>query len=352
MVIVLSIVDFFSHIGFGINTDLLRLSIIPIFAYAAYLDIKSRRIPSEIWHPVMALGLLLLMWDMMALVFEPQTIQSQFLLSLSISVIFTPVIVIYFWEGGVIGSADMKGILALALFFPQIPAYTAGGLSLPIYNGVSGIFAIGVFFNAIIITAMFHIHLIARNIVEREFNSAMYTSSKTDVELIPDSMGEIRLQGIDGGREYIEIDTVRKYLRWRNESIDSLCENALEIKHNPPQKTDSSVNGVVSHSTPRPHRIQRKSNDTDNEEITDGGAILDPREDDTEWAAEAFIKNTNTQTDPITLRQALDTITTESTVWVSPSIPFFVPLTFGLVLFITVGSLYTVGIELLTQSLV
>jgi archaeal preflagellin peptidase FlaK len=46
--------------------DLLRLLSLPIFAWVAYRDVRTRRVPSRTWLPIGALAIVLLAWDALA----------------------------------------------------------------------------------------------------------------------------------------------------------------------------------------------------------------------------------------------------------------------------------------------
>jgi preflagellin peptidase FlaK len=62
------------------------------------------------------------------------------------------------------------------------------------------------------------------------------------------------------------------------------------------------------------------------------------------WAAEAFLSEIDGSaygTDPETLRAGLDTVADAERVWVSPGLPFVVPLFLGLLLAVTVGDALT-----------
>lgn len=45
----------------GSIPDLLRLVAVPVFGWAAYRDVKTRRVPNRTWTPLAALAVLLLL---------------------------------------------------------------------------------------------------------------------------------------------------------------------------------------------------------------------------------------------------------------------------------------------------
>ena len=58
-----------SSLLFGVATgpDLLRLLAVPVFAWAAYRDLRTRRVPNWTWYPLVVVGLVALLWDVLAL---------------------------------------------------------------------------------------------------------------------------------------------------------------------------------------------------------------------------------------------------------------------------------------------
>jgi preflagellin peptidase FlaK len=60
-----------------------------------------------------------------------------------------------------------------------------------------------------------------------------------------------------------------------------------------------------------------------------------------DWGAEAFLEDVGSAygTSPEELREGLELLTTRDRVWVSPGIPFLVPILLGLVVALTYGDL-------------
>ena len=52
----------------GSIPDLLRLLAVPVFGWAAYRDIETRRVPNRTWAPLVVLAVLVLFWDTFAVV--------------------------------------------------------------------------------------------------------------------------------------------------------------------------------------------------------------------------------------------------------------------------------------------
>lgn len=71
--------------------------------------------------------------------------------------------------------------------------------------------------------------------------------------------------------------------------------------------------------------------------MADGGVVED------DWDAEAFLADVGSAygTTPEGLREGLDVLTTRETVWMSPGIPFLVPILVGLLVALVYGDLLT-----------
>ena len=77
---------------------------------------------------------------------------------------------------------------------------------------------------------------------------------------------------------------------------------------------------------------------------------LDPDPDD-EWGAQAFLDDIEGDaygTTPEKLRDGLEVLVAEDVVWVSPGLPFIVPMFLGLVVSLVYGDLLVSAVSLLT----
>jgi len=52
---------------FATLPDALRLFVVPVFAWAALQDVRTRRLPNRLWPPLYAFGALLLIWELAAM---------------------------------------------------------------------------------------------------------------------------------------------------------------------------------------------------------------------------------------------------------------------------------------------
>jgi len=115
---------------FATLPDLLRLLAVPVFAWAALRDVRTRRLPNRIWPPLYAFGAVLLVWEGAALWPLAGFEGMRFAVRAAISVLFVAPLGYAFWYLGAFGGADAKALIALALLFPTFPEYARVGIPL------------------------------------------------------------------------------------------------------------------------------------------------------------------------------------------------------------------------------
>jgi preflagellin peptidase FlaK len=171
-------------------------------------------------------------------------------------------------------------------------------------------------------------------------------------DAVPDEHGRL-LETPDGvTRNGVDLDAVRMYLRWRGLTLSELRERAdhfrnpatLPAKPNPPG--DGSV-GVEEARADGGAVDGEVSKTIDAEEAPDETIPAEELPDDP-WGAEAFLEDVDHGaygTTPEGLRDGLEVLTTEERVWLSPGIPFIVPLFFGTLVALTYGDLLFAALE-------
>ena len=316
--------------------DLLRLVALPVFAWIAVRDIKTRRISSDVWVPLALLGAALLVWDgWLAWNAGGTTWTQEFLLPAAISVGFVvPIAYLFWWVGG-FGGADAKALMVLAVFFPTVPRYVVGDWTLPLASPPIGAFSFTILTNAVLVGVLIPVALALRNAAAGRFGTVMFIGWPVAVERIPETHGRL-LETEDGvSRGGLDLDALRMYLRWRGLSLADVRENPDHLRNpatlpddpNPP--TDGAVTAEVR---------------------GDGGAATraieadpDPNADyDDPWGADAFLEDIDHSAYGTTaeeLREGLEVLSTTDRVWISPGTPFLVPVFVGLVLAFTYGDL-------------
>ena len=337
--------------------DLLRLLTLPAFAWVAYRDVRTRRVPNRTWYPLAALALLLLAWELgPVLLSGPETLaERRLLLGTALSVGIVVPLSYGFWLVGGFGGADAKAFFVVALLFPTYPHYALWELGvawlpsqLPVVRTTLGVFSLTILSNTVLAGAVYPFALAARNAVAGRLSPAMFvarpvaaadTVRKYGTVLHFDDRRLRDVRSLSGLRAYVsyrglDLDALRMYLQYRGLTIE-------ELRAAPDRYRD-------------PGSLPEEPNDPGGGVVTDGGnpdatPPPDPavpasdaagEEPDDPWGAERFLKDIEGSaygTTPADLREGLDALATEESVWVSPGIPFLVPLLAGLVVSLTVG---------------
>ncbi|MFC6837194.1 A24 family peptidase [Halomarina ordinaria] len=315
---------------FGGVPDLLRLLAVPVFAWAAYRDLRTRRVSNATWLPLVAVGALALALDALALLDAPGLARRVFVVRLAVSLGLVAPLGYLFWRLGGFGGADAKALMTLALLFPSAPAYALGDLVFPLAPGALGVLSLSVLTNAVLVGLAYPLALAGRNLLDGHRSRWLFVGRPVPSERADREYG--RLLGSPGDdRGGLDLDALRMYLRWRGTSLSTLRADATTYRDpatlpaTPNTPGDGSLASFDAPSTPLPARA-------------DGGT---GRTDDP-WGAAAFlasIEGTAYGTTPDRLRAGLDALCEEDSVWVSPGLPFVVPLFVGLVVALVVGDL-------------
>lgn len=330
----------------SISPDSVRLLIVLAFLYGAILDYRVRRVYNEFWIPLIGLCFIVLGWDIALLMVESTEMQAEYLFSLALSVVIVPSIAFTLWQRGVFGGADLKALAFLAVFFPQQPELVVSGTTYPLVDGVTPIFTMTVLANALIIAFLYRIVLVGRNVAKADFSRLMTRATRYDTGTLHEKHGDL-LEGTRGRfPKGVDLDAVRMYLRWRGISLRELRSNASFYRSTEPVIENDIEDGAVPSSTKTPLGRSRAEYRPPAVEagpaIVPFGAVSDNPDD--AWGAERFTealaeKETCPSLAASEVRDALEAITRKQKVWVSPAIPFFIPLTAGLVVSLTYGSL-------------
>lgn len=218
--------------------DLLRLLAIPFFAYIAWIDIRTRRVPNRLWFPIGALAIVLLVWDLYRVSTGDLTPtgRQQFYTRTMLSLVFVVSLGYLFWRIGGFGGADAKAFFVLAALFPTYPSYELLGLSLPMVETDIGVFSLTIITNTVLIGVLYPVWLTVRNAAAGERSARMWLAKRVEwddltgqygtlVRTDPESSGlRARLGG--GARiRGVDLDALRMYLRWRGLSIARLRQH-------------------------------------------------------------------------------------------------------------------------------
>jgi preflagellin peptidase FlaK len=338
--------------------DLLRLVAIPFFGWLAYEDIKTRRISNQVWYPLAALAVILLAWDAAvlfggdALVWQRQ----RFLLGVGLSLVFVVPLVYGFWLIGGFGGADAKAFFVIALLFPTVPTYRIWelgftGVVFPYVQSNIPAFSLTILSNAVIAGIVYPLLLALRNALSGYVSPGMFIAKPIEWRRAVEEYGTLlQFSGRSftadlspgGIREYfswrgLDLDALRMYLQWRGTTLDEV-RAAPERYRDPatlPAEPNSPGSGIVTDGGERADATPASGPDSEERD----GADRDGDYDDP-WGAAAFlddIEGSAYGTEPEDLREGLETLTSQDVVWISPGIPFLVPLFFGLVISLIAG---------------
>ncbi|MFW5939325.1 MAG: prepilin peptidase, partial [Halolamina sp.] len=332
--------------------DLARLLAVPLFGWAALRDLRTRRVPNWVWYVLGGLGLALLAADLVrwAPFGDPYTRLQ--LLRVGVSVGLVVPLSYAFWRLGGFGGADAKALMALAVLFPTYPAYylppSLFGVALPrvlpIEPTLVGVFSLTILTDTVLVGALFPLALAARNAIAGRIAPAMFLARVVRVDELPQLHGRLFETPTGLTRSGLDVDALRMYLRWRDLPLATLRANPEHYRDpGTVGATAAPTDGAVDDAAVE-HGVaggERTSSDGGEKELSgdDGGKPTDGEVDDP-WAAERFlaeIEGSAYGTDPATLRAGLETVTEADEVWLSPGLPFIVPMFVGLLVALTYG---------------
>ena len=353
------------------TADLLRLLAVPAFAWAAYRDIRTRRVPNRLWLPLVALGVLALAFDLAGGLPADPFDRQILLLRVGVSVgLVAPLGYIFYRIGG-FGGADAKAVLVLALLFPLYPVYFLPNASLPLNEATLGVFSLTIFSNTVVVGILYPVALSVRNLLSGRVGLPMVVGTPVAVSSLPTAYGSL-LETSDGyTRSGLDVDALRMYLRWRGLTLSELRADPERYRdpRSLPETFGDPGDGAVADGEPiadggepseRGDPRRASASESDGGERPRGArssvsAIAPSDSEPSErgdltpaitrvdwWGADAFladIDGTAYGTTPTKLREGLEVVAREDEVWITPGIPFIVPMFVGLVVALTYGDL-------------
>jgi len=347
--------------------DLLRLVAVPVFGWAAYRDIRTRRVPNRTWLPLAALGIALVVWDCWRVltgdIAGGDPAREFFFVRVALSLgLVAPIGYLFYWFGG-FGGADAKALIVLAVLFPTFPEYILPTASLPLTRPTIGVFSLTVLTNTVVVGATYPLGVALRNVLRGHAGWAMLIGKPVRASEVTGEYGSLMETPEGFTRRGLDMDALRMYLRWRGCSLADLRAEPATYRDpaSLPADPNSPGDGTIEPENPP---------DPAADPVTDGGADRDdedgPRDDTVEernateteteaeadpWGAEAFIEDIEGDaygTTPEKLRDGLEVLVAEDVVWVSPGLPFIVPMFLGLVMSLVYGDLLVSAVSLLT----
>jgi len=293
--------------------DLLRLVAVPIFGWAAVSDLEDRRVSGKYWPPLIFLGSILIFWEALISLGTPGAFRV-YVIRVSVSLFFLFVLAFIFRQIGEFGMADVWALRVIAILLPIYPYYEIFGMGLPSVQTALGVFSMTVLTNAVLLGLLYPAFLGIQNLTKGEISLVMFVGKRTPVSELPDIHGRLLESPSGFERKHLDLDALRMYLRWRGIDLEDLLTNPdLKDPDTLPDDPNEPTDGVIR---------------------TDGGS--DP------WGAAAFLEDIDGSaygTSPEMLREALDLITSQDEVWVTPGSPFLVFIFLGLIVGLTGGDI-------------
>ncbi|MGB9956946.1 prepilin peptidase [Haloferax prahovense] len=335
---------------FGIGTlpDLLRLVVLPVLAWTAVRDVRTRRVPNVVWYPLAALGVVLLAWELVGHL-PPETVLDRlYLIRVAVSICFVVPLSYLFWRLGGFGGADAKALMVFAVLLPTFPSYAIAGTEFPLAATRLGVFSMTILTNTVIVGLAYPLFLAARNLADGEFEFPIsFVGRRVSVASLSTAHGRLFESPEGITRNGLDLDALRMYLRWRGLTL-------ADLRSDPDALRDpDSIGETFDPTDGAVHRAATDggvSTDLGDDETVDAGgdASGDPAEADADasfddpWGAAQFldsIEGTAYGTSPEKLRGGLELVTTRESVWISPGIPFLVPMFVGLVVAFVYGDI-------------
>lgn len=312
--------------------DLLRLITIPVFAWLAWKDIQTRRVPNWVWTYLAILGGVLLIWEtskQLGTIREPL-----FLLRVGISIAIVSPLGMILYRLGVFGPADAKAVAVIGVLFPTYPIYTFGNTQIPLIQSNIGVLSLTIIANGVIIAGFANIYLGIVNILNGESDiNSIFVSRPVKINTLTNRHGKITETIEQRNRDGLDLDVLRMYLRWRKTPLSELRNNP-SVARNPDSIGDT-------HQPTDGRSGSNIINDDDGIENV-GVESVDRDETDDPWGVKKFFDSIDKSTygnDAENLVEGLELIANrgENTVWVSPGLPFLVPLFLGLIVALLFG---------------
>lgn len=325
-----------------VGPDLLRLLSLPVLAWAAWSDYQVRRVDSRIWPILIAVGGIAAIWQIIHIV----PINSPRDAYIHHRLIAVPVVVAlisaFLLNGNAIGGADAKALFALGLLFPTVHQYTLPvlGLRLPLFQATTGALVVTIVMNGFVFGAYYALRMWVQNFRRGERSQELFLSKPVGVSELADTVGQLIIDHGTDDESVVDADALRMYLRWRDETVDSLGTRGRDLRH--PESITKTYEVETGAIQPNPDRLKflplPKGTTVPKRAVlsSDSGSADDP------WGAERFLEEIDHDAYGITadgLRAALDYLCSHDKVRVQPAYPLIVPLFLGLLTALTVGDM-------------
>lgn len=319
-----------------LSLDLLRVAVaVPTFLYASVLDLRERRVPHRTWVPLAAVGVVALVVDATnAVALRRFAIVAG--LSLGLGLLFG----VGFYRLRAFGGADRVAIVVLALAFPLYPEIAVPGVgTLPVVVPNAPIFVLTVLGDAVLVGLAYPAALLVGNLRRGDRGAPwlMLLARRVPVAELHEHYGKIleagdgdvslRRSGLFRPHDGVtDVDFVRDYVAWSDaDHLAALSRDGADGDGDGDRDGDGAADAREGDADER--------DDETGEEGRGSGVTVEALEafldDHPEWSSD----------DPAGDAEELAALARSDAVWISPGIPFVVPLTAGLLLALTAGDL-------------
>jgi preflagellin peptidase FlaK len=207
---------------------------------------------------------------------------------------------------------------------------------LPLVRPPLGVFSLTILSNTVLVGLAYPLVLAVRNHLRGHRSLVMFVGKSIPVEALATAYGSL-LETPEGfTRTGLDVDALRMYLRWRGLTL-------TELRADPERYRDpASIPPAGERGDPGDGAV------ADGPPIADGGTVADDATDASTatpadpWGAAAFLADIEGDaygTTPEKLRDGLEVVAHEETVWLTPGMPFIVPMFVGLVVALVYGDL-------------
>jgi preflagellin peptidase FlaK len=374
LLVAVAVADGLSSVFLGVarGPDLLRLVAVPVFAWAARRDVKTRRVPNRAWLPLLVAGVIALAWDAWLLADAAGYRRRVFALRVVLSLGLVAPLGYVFWRLGGFGGADAKAVITIAVLLPVYPVFYVGG-GYPAHQAPLGVFSLTVLSNTVLVGLAYPVVLALRNLPRGELTPAMFVGRPVAVDDVLGEYGRL-LESSEGfTRRGLDVDALRMYLRWRGVTLEELRAAPDRYRHPlPTERNDPGDGSIVAaeravtdggeasgvcrgtsdaFASDGGERTRNESDRRRDGTLSDGGvAVADAKAAGPRpavrpldaWGADRFLSEHSAYgTTARELREGLEVLTEpgRETVWLTPGIPFILPMFVGLVLALTYGDL-------------